>query len=72
MLQRFIFDFDQIHRVEGDVFIDRRDRGDRIADEADLVDAERVFVLADGKNAVRNWQVFAGDDCDDAGQRQRF
>ena len=71
-VERFVFDFDQVHRIEGDVFINRRDRGDRIADEANLVDAERVFVLADGQNAVGNRQVFAGDNCEHAGQRQRF
>ena len=55
-VQRFILDFDQIHRIEGDVFIDRRNGRDRIADEAHFVDAERVFVLADRQDAVRNRQ----------------
>ena len=71
-VERFVLDFDQIHRVEGDVFIDRRDGRHRIADEAHLVDAERVFILADRKNAVGDRQVFAGDDRKHAGQRQRF
>ena len=55
-LQRLVFDLDQIHRVERDVFVDGCDRGDRIADEAHLVDTERVLVLTDGQNAVRNRQ----------------
>ena len=71
-MQRFVLDLDQIHRVESDVFVDGRNRGDRIADEANLVYTERVLVLANRQNAVRNWQIFAGDNCDDPGKRQSF
>ena len=58
--------------VEGHIFVDGCDRGDRIADEADLVDAESVFVLADRKYAVWNRQIFARDDGNNPGQREGF
>ena len=71
-LERLVLDFNQIHRVKSDIFIDCCDRGDRIADEAHLVDAERMFILADRKNAVGNRQVFTGDNGQDTWQGQRF
>ena len=36
--QALIFDFDEIHRVEGRVFIDSGHGRDRVANETDLVD----------------------------------
>ena len=51
-LQGLVFDFDQIHCIERDVFIDSCNRRDGIADEAHFVDAQRVFVLTDRKNAI--------------------
>ena len=71
-LQGFVIDLNQIHRVEGDVFINGGDRRYRIANEAHLVDAKSVFILTDGKNAVGNWQVLAGEHCQHTGQRQSF
>ena len=62
----------KIHRIESHVFIDSGNSRDRIANEANFVDAERVFILADRKNAIRDRQVFAGDNCKNARQRQRF
>ena len=71
-LKPFVLDLDQVHRVERRVFVDRGDGRDGVADEAHFVYAERVLVLADGQNAVRNRQVPARDDGDYAGQRERF
>src|SRR5438309_4256064 len=66
-LQPFILDLDEIERIEGGVFIDAGDGGNRISDEANFVDAQRVFVLTNGQDAVRYGQVLAGDDCDHSG-----
>src|SRR5207248_2544559 len=54
------------------VLVNGGDRGDGVADEANLVGAERVLVLADGEDAVRDGQVFAGDDGMDAGEGRRL
>ncbi len=67
-----IFDFDQIHRIESDVFIDRSNRSNGIADESHFIDAECVLILTDGQDAVRNRKVFSRDNSKNAGQRQRF
>ena len=53
----------------------RRSRGRRCsrgANEADFVDAQRVFVLADWQYAVRHRQVVTGQNGNDAWQLQRF
>src|SRR5882672_10161827 len=71
-VQRFIFHLDEVHRVEGDVLVNCCDCRYRIADETNFVDAERMFVLADGKNSVRDWQILAGDNCEHAGQHYRL
>src|SRR4030095_119853 len=58
-------------RVEGGVFVDCGDRGNRVPDESDFFDAQRVFVLADRKDSVRYWQIFAGYDCNHPRKLQR-
>ena len=58
----FVFDVDEIQRFEGGEFVAGDDRGHGIADEPDVIDAERVLVLADGKDAVFDGDVFAGED----------
>src|SRR6185436_5171394 len=71
-LQRPILDFNQIHGVEGDVFINGGDGGNGITNETYLVDAERMLVLTDRQNAVGNRKIFAGNNRDYTWQRQRF
>ena len=71
-LERLVHDFNQIHRVKSDVLIDCCDCRDRIADEAHLVEAECMSILANRKNAVGNRQVFTGDNGQDTWQGQRF
>ena len=53
-LQRFVFDLNQIHRVERNVLINRGHRRHRIANEPHLVDAQRMLILTNRKNAVWN------------------
>ena len=69
-VQGFVLNFDQVHCVEGDVFINRSNRGYRITDEANLVDAECVFVLANRKDAIRNRHVFASNNGEYPGECQ--
>jgi hypothetical protein len=58
--QRLVVDGDQIQRLEGGQFVARYHGRDRVANESDAVDGERVLVLADGQDAVRNRKVGAG------------
>ena len=71
--QRFVPNIDEVERVEGGVLADGRDRGDRVAHEANAIRAERVLVLRHRQNAERNRKVPSGGDGDDArgGQRPR-
>ena len=39
---------------------------------ADDIFLPRMLVLTNRQNAVRNWKIFAGDNCDDPGKRQSF
>ena len=55
--QRLVDDVDEIERLGGGELVARDDRGDRIADEADAVAAERVLVLADRQDAVGDREV---------------
>src|SRR2546429_3195659 len=71
-IQRFILDLDEVHCVEGSIFVNCRHRGYRIANESYFVDAECMFILADGKNTVRNRQVFASDNCEHSWRAQRL
>ena len=58
--QRLVPDLDQVDREIGGRFVARDHGGDRIADEADLVAAQRVLVVADRQNAVRDRKRLAG------------
>ena len=63
--QDFVFHIDQFQRFFGDGFRDGDYAGDVIADVANLVERQRVLIVADGKNAVGIGRVFAdcyGDD----------
>ncbi len=71
-LKSFVLDFDQVHRLERRVFVYGRDGGHGVAYEANLADAERVLVLTDRQDAVRDRQIFAGDDGVNAGQGERL
>ena len=69
-LQRFVFDLNQIHRVECNILIDGRNSRHRVADKAHLVDTQRVFILTNRKNTVWDRQVFSRNDGYHAGKRQ--
>ena len=71
-LQLLVHDLDEVHRVEGRVLVNGRDRRDGVADEAHALDAQRVLVLTDGEDAVGDGQVLARDDGVDAGERERL
>jgi hypothetical protein len=71
-LQALVFNFDEVHSVESRVFVQGCDRRHGVAYEANAVYAERVLVLADGQNAVRDRQIFACDNGMNAGKRRRF
>ena len=64
--QDFVFDVDEFESFFRGRFIDGGDAGHVVADVADFVEGEGVFVVADGENAVGIGRVFAGDDGDDA------
>src|SRR5205085_5984812 len=70
-LEPFVFDFDQIHRLERRVFVNSGDSGNRVANHTDFIDAERVFVLADRQYAVRNRQIASGNDGYNSGELER-
>ena len=69
--QRLVVDGDQIQRLEGGQFVARNHGRDRVADESHAVDGERVLVLADRQDAVRNRKVGAGEHEMDARVRPR-
>ena len=52
--QRLVLDVDQPHGAFGGRLVARHDGRHGIADEPDLVLAERMFVVADRQDAVRN------------------
>src|SRR6267378_100305 len=60
-LEWLVDDFDEIERRSRDLFAGGGNRRDRIADKPHLVDAQRVLVLGDGKNAERNRQIPSGE-----------
>ena len=55
-------DVDQLERLVGDPLVGGGDRGDGIADVADLLTRQRLLVLADGKDAELDRQVIPGED----------
>ena len=70
-LQRLVDDVEQVERLGGRQLVARDDQRDGIADEAHLVHAERVLVLAHRQDAVRDRQIGAGQDQQHAGMRRR-
>ena len=58
--QRLVCDVDQVDREIGGGFVARDDGRHRIADEADLVAAQRMFVVAHRENAVGDRKRFPG------------
>ena len=58
--QRLVAHLNQVDRVFGGDLVARDHGGDWITDEADLVAAEGVFVVADGQNAVGDRELLAG------------
>ena len=52
--QRLVVDVDRLERVSRGGLVSRDDGRDRIAHETNDFRAEGVFVVADGKDAVRN------------------
>ena len=69
--ERLVFHVDIVERFERRQLVARDDGGDRIADEADAIHRERVLVLADGKNAVRDREVPPGQNQQHARTRER-
>jgi hypothetical protein len=70
--QRLVVDVDQPARLLGGLLVDRGDGGDRVADHADLLRAERLFVLGHRQDPeLHARQVGGGDDREHAGQRAR-
>src|SRR5712692_532191 len=60
--ERFVLDIDQIERFEGRQLVARDDRRHWIPHEADTIDGERVLVLADGQDSIRDGKVPARQD----------
>ena len=58
--QRLVLDVDEVERLERRQLVAGDHGGDRIADEAHAVDRQRVLVLADRQDAVRDREVLAG------------
>src|SRR4030095_8267004 len=71
-VERFVLNLDQIHGIEGDVFIDSCHGRDGIADETYFVDAKSVFVLTNREDAIWNRQILTRDNSKNAGQCERF
>ncbi len=69
--QRLVLDVDEVERLERRELVASDHRRHRVADEPHAVDRERVLVLADRQNAVRDREVLAGEHEVDAGMRQR-
>ena len=70
-VERFVFDFNQVHRIERDVFVNCSNRRDGSP-------MNRTFSMpvharpAHGQDAVRNRKVFSGNYSEYAGQGERF
>ena len=63
-----VLDLDEARGLLGGLLVDRGDGGDRVADEADDVEAERVLVLRDGEDAEGRREGVAGEHGDHAGE----
>ena len=66
--QEFVVHFDQIQSLHRSLVGDGGDRSDVIAHVARLINSKRSFIVADGQDTVPAGKIFAGDDCDNAGQ----
>ncbi len=66
--QRLVLWPDQIERRGGRLFAGRGDGSHGVADEAHLVEAERVLILRHGKDSERDRQVLPGEHGDHAVQ----
>ncbi len=67
--QRLVVDLDQPARLLGSLLVHRRNRGDRIANHADLLRAEGLFILRHRQDAeLHPGQVLGRDDREDARQ----
>ena len=60
--ERLVVDVDEVERLEGRQLVLRDDGGHGIADEADLVEAQRLLVLAHGEDPVFDRKVLPGQD----------
>ena len=60
--QRLVSHSDERGRLLGDQFLRSHHRRHRIADEAHLVEAQRVLVLRDGKDPEGDGEVLASED----------
>ena len=68
--ERLVVDVDQPGCLLGGLFVDGGDRGDRVADHADLLGAEGFLVLGHGQDPeLHARQVRRRDDREDARQR---
>jgi hypothetical protein len=63
----FVVDIDEVEGFEGGELFAGDDGGNRIADVADVINAESLLVLADGKDSVCDGEVFSGENQIDAG-----
>jgi hypothetical protein len=69
--ERLVFHVDIVEGFERRQFVARDDGSDRITDETDAIHRERVLVLADGENAVRDGEVPPGQNQQHARTRKR-
>ncbi len=60
--QRLVHDIDEIERLERGQLVACNHGGDGVAHKTHTLDGERVFVLADRQNPVRDWKILAGED----------
>src|SRR5882762_10846774 len=67
--EEFVFDFDQVQSLEGDQFFAGNYGGDRIANVADVSNAQGLLVLTDGKDSVFDGEIFASENEIDARMR---
>ncbi len=66
--QHFVLHINQFQRPVGGGLIDRGNAGHVVPDVADLVQGERMFIVANGKNSVSVGRILANRDGDDAFQ----
>ena len=69
--QRFVLDVDQLKGFLGGELVVSDDRGDWVADVADSIDREDVFIGTRRQDAVFHREICAGHDRHDAGHAER-